>query len=360
MKYYSLNRINEKNARYNLIVGERSNGKSYSVWEQGIRDYAEHGNQMAVIRRESEDFRGKRGAEMCSALVEDGLINKYTKGEWQNVFYKSQRWYFSRYDSEEDKRIISDEPFAYGFSLTASEHDKSTSYPKIKTVLFDEFITRNRYLPDEFVLFMNVVSTIVRQRKDVKIYMLGNTVNKYCPYFNEMGLKHVQEMKQGDIDIYTYGDSDLVVAVEYCKPNKEGKESDLYFAFDNPKLKMITGGEWELDIYPHCPYKYKPRDVVFNYFIEFDGNLLHCEIVVLGRNSFTFIHEKTTPIKDEDNDIVYTPNYDFRNNYRRNIKKPNDIIGKKIYNYFLTDKIFYQSNEIGEVVRNYLLWCTTN
>ena len=30
MKYYSLKKIKEKNADYNLIIGERSNGKTYS------------------------------------------------------------------------------------------------------------------------------------------------------------------------------------------------------------------------------------------------------------------------------------------------------------------------------------------
>ncbi|MGC5276152.1 hypothetical protein ACPXAM_23725, partial [Escherichia coli] len=88
-------------------------------------------------------------------------------------------------------------------------------------------------------------------------YMLGNTVNKYCPYFAEMGLEHIPKMTQGTIDVYAYGNSDLTVAVEYCKsPDSKVKEaSHKYFAFNNPKLEMITGGAWELNIYPHLPYK---------------------------------------------------------------------------------------------------------
>ncbi|MFV3037454.1 phage DNA encapsidation protein, partial [Klebsiella pneumoniae] len=96
-------------------------------------------------------------------------------------------------------------------------HDKSTSFPDIDLIIFDEFLTNRLYLNDEFILFMNTVSTIVRRREDVKIYMLGNTVNKYCPYFAEMGLEHIPKMTQGTIDVYAYGNSDLTVAVEYCK-----------------------------------------------------------------------------------------------------------------------------------------------
>src|SRR5699024_5250425 len=123
------------------------------------------------------------------------------------------------------------------------EHDKSTAYPKVKTIFFDEFLTRQYYLPDEFVTFMNVVSTIVRQRDDVIIFMCGNTVNQYCPYFTEMGLTHVKEMNKGVIEVYKYGESRLKVAVEYADSiSKSGKPSDVYFAFDNPNLQMITGG----------------------------------------------------------------------------------------------------------------------
>ena len=53
------------------------------------------------------------------------------------------------------------------------EHDKSNSYPSINTVIFDEFLTRRFYVPDEFILFMNVLSTIIRLRDNVKIFMLG-------------------------------------------------------------------------------------------------------------------------------------------------------------------------------------------
>ena len=120
--------------------------------------------------------------------------------------------------------------------------------------------------------------------------MLGNTVNKYSPYFKEMGLKHITEMKPGDIDVYKYGDSSLTVAVEYTKPNKTGKGSDIYFAFDNPKLTMITGGAWEIDIYPHCPVKYTPAEILFTYFIEFGRDLLQCEIVQHDDLNFTIIH----------------------------------------------------------------------
>lgn len=354
MRYYSLKNILSKNAQYNMVFGERSNGKTYAVLRYGLEQYCRNGSQLAIVRRWRDDFTGKRGGTMFDAIVQNGEITKLTGGEWTGVYYYGSRWFLCRYD--DGKRVTDETPFAYGFALTSMEHDKSTAYPNIRTICFDEFISRNAYLPDEFVLFMNVISTIIRQRKDVKIFMLGNTVNKYCPYFDEMGIKHAKAMKPGDIDLYRYGDSDLLVAVEYVKPNKQGKESDLYFAFDNPKLSMITGGAWEIDIYPHCPVKYKPNDVLFNYYIVFSGDVLHCEVVAVDDMTFTFIHKKTTPL-DFEHDYIYTTEYSPRPNIRRNITKPRTDLDRKIVEYFLRDKVFYSTNDVGEIVRNYLIWC---
>lgn len=355
-KFYSLKNILSKDAQYNIIFGERSNGKTYSVLKYGLEKFCQTGEQTAIVRRWSEDFKGKRGSTMYQALVNNHEIEKLTEGKWTDVYYYSGRWYLCKYNEKEERTIL-EKPIAYAFALGSMEHDKSTSYPEINTILFDEFLTRTMYLPDEFVLFMNVLSTIIRHRKNVKIFMLGNTVNKYCPYFNEMGLRHIKDMKVGDIDIYSYGDSDLKVAVEYCKPNKQGKESDTYFAFDNPKLSMITGGAWEVNIYPHCPVKYAPKDIKFTYFIIFDGEILQCEIIMKDNNNFTFIHRKTSPIKDTEKDLIYSTEYSSLPNWKRKINRPVTDVEKKIALYFAKDKVFYQDNDVGEIVRNYLMWC---
>lgn len=359
-KYYSLKNILSKNAQYNIIIGERSNGKTYACLEYGLKQYIKTGKQTAIIRRFREDFTGRRGSSMFDALVANNVVDKLTHGEWTHIYYYSQRWYLCRYD-DRGNRTKQDEPFCYGFALSASEHDKSNSYPNIETIVFDEFITRTLYLDDEFTIFCNVISTIIRQRDNVKIFMLGNTVNKYgCPYVDEMGLKHFKSIQPGDIDVYKYGNSELIVAVEYCKPNKEGKPNNYYFAFDNPKLAMITGGAWEIDIYPHLPEKYKPKNVALHYFIEYNTEWLHAEIIIKENVSFTYIHPKTSDLSDKEkhNNIIFSPEYSVLPNWHRRITEPRDTVTKKIFEYFITDKVFYSSNDVGEILRNYLMWCT--
>lgn len=353
--WYTYDTIDKLGCQYNMIIGERSNGKTYGALNKIIENYVKHKKKGAYIRRYKEDYRGKRGDTLFESIEKDGIISELTDGLYDGVKYQSGRWYLSKFDEKLNKKISGDDPFCYGFAISDMEHDKSTSYPDVTTIVFDEFLTRGYYLQNEFVLFMNTLSTIIRHRNDVKIYMLGNTVNKYAPYFAEMGLKHVGAMEKGQIDVYTYGESKLRVAVEYCaSPKKEGKKSDVYFAFDNPSLQLITGGAWEIDLYPHCPIDYERRNIEFVFFIKFEESMLQGEVVVKDNNNFIFIHRKNTPIQKPDEDLILTMEYDPRPNYVRALEKSNWKPVQLIRRYFHDDKVFYQDNEVGEEVRNFL------
>lgn len=354
-KYYSLDNILSKNADYNIIFGERSNGKTYAALKYGIERYIKTGEQMAYIRRWREDLRGKRAENLFANHVANGLIEELTDGKFNEVFYLSNKWFLSYYDKDKNKRYPDSTPFCFGFCLSEQEHEKSSSYPNVTTIVFDEFLTRRIYLPDEFMLYMNLLSTIIRQRDNVRVFMLGNTVNKFCPYFQEMGLKNVGVMEQGTIDIYRFGEHGATVAVEYCDTIVKQKASNKYFCFDNQNLQMITGGKWELAVYPHLPCKYKPKDVLFVFYIKFNDAILQGNIIQVGDENFCYIHQKTTPIKDEDNSLIYSLEMNGKPNYKRKLISNASYVESQVSRYFATDKVFFQNNEIGEIVRNYLL-----
>ena len=120
---------------------------------------------------------------------------------------------------------------------------------------------------------------------------------------------------------------------------------------------MITGGAWELSIYPHLPVKYKPRDILLTYFIEFSDNIYQAEIITVNNVTFTFIHDKTTPIKNPENHIIYSLEYHPEMNYNRNIFKPVNKIQEKILWFHRNEKVFYQDNNVGDAINNYLKIC---
>lgn len=356
MKYYTLDKILETNSDYNIIIGERSNGKTYRLMKYVLEKYIYDDEQSAIIRRWDTDFKGQRANAFFKNVVSNGEVKKLTNGEWTNVQYFNGAWWLAKWDNDIKKYVRNDEPFAYKFALTDTEHDKSTSYPNVTTIVFDEFITRRYYAPDEFSLFLNTVSTIVRQRDNVKIFMLGNTVDKYCLYFKEMGLKHITNMEQGSIDVYKFANGKLKIAVEYCKTSKDSKQSNKYFCFDNNTAEMIINGTWELDIYPHLPvgFRYSRTDVVFNYFIRYDGEIVQADVIQQDDINITYIHAKTTPIKNEDKDVIYQLKPSPHPNIFNNLLSVNSKLERAIAVYFINNKVFYQDNSIGEFINNFL------
>lgn len=360
-KYYNIAHLikDYPDAHYYMAFGERSNGKTYSALDYAIERYFKNGEQFAYIRRFGEDVKKKNLSTLLSAHVENGRIQELSNGQYSLVNYTGGKFICYSYDESTNKMVSDKEPMGYAFDLNAMEHHKSTSYPRVTTIIFDEFLSRQGYLQNEFILFTNTLSTIIRDRANVNIFMIGNTVNKFCPYFQEMGLSHVKDQAPGTVDVYHYAGSGLKVVVEYCDPmaKRGGKQSDVYFAFDNPQLKMITSGAWEIAIYPHLEKRYRPKDVIAQFFVSFDSALLHGEIVFTETDYFMFIHPKTTPIKDENQDFVYTNRPSGNWNYRVGFSN-SDKLSLLITRLLAENRVFYSDNETGEVLRNYIQWST--
>ena len=95
--------------------------------------------------------------------------------------------------------------------------------------------------------------------------------------------------------------------------------------------------------------------IIHNIYTNLSAN---SEVIDTGKDIFTYIHEKTTPIKDIDNDIVFTMRYSEKPNINNNITRPFNKTTKNIYKFFQLNKVFYQDNTVGEIVRNYLIQCT--
>lgn len=361
IKYWDINPILKYNAHYNVIYGERSNGKTYGTLEYGLEKHFKDGSQIAYIRRWDEDLKGVKGGSIFKPLL--GVIKKLSKNKWNDYKYRSRAWFFVHVDSDGviDREDI--KPFAYAFALNTAEHYKSNSYPNVGIIIFDEFLTRQNYMQDEFISFQNLLSTIIRLRDDIKIFMLGNSVNRYSLYFEEMGLTGVKKQEKGTIELYKYGDSNLRVAVEYSDFPTKDKKSNVYFAFNNPKLEMIKTGGWEMDIYPHFPIECRPllpKEIIYKFYIIFDSQIVQGNIIKKPDRVFLFFHKKTTPIKEDNTNLVFQTESDSRRNYRRKITRPITSLEKYIALLFNKDKVFFQSNEVGEIIRNYMIWCKTS
>lgn len=366
--YVSLSKTDETEAQYVWLVGQRSNGKTYAVCRRGLENYfnsdLKNPERMAVIRRWSEDFVGARSAAtMFDSLVHNGkgenVVEQLSNGIYNGVQYWRGRYYLT-YTDQEGAPHRSDEFIAYGFSISEEERYKSGSYTSCSTILFDEVVSRAQYLKDEFIKFCNLISTIIRDndrwRKGVKIYMCANSVNMFCPYFEEMGIQYIRKQKQGTVDVYKYGDSGLRVAVYLCE-KRAATKSSVYFAFDNPALRMITEGEWEIKPYPRIPSQIPNNGARFA-FILYKEYKIKLVIVHDKENFYLAVIPKTTELRHEEKDILYGEGEHLASKYGvYNLLKDNTKFSK-ICRYLIGQgKVYYATNMIGEIFQNYLAEC---
>lgn len=354
--YYSLKNINSKKALYNIIIGQRSNGKTYAVIEQAIQAYFKDGSRLAYLRRFKEDLTPRNIGELLTPHMK--TIEKLSKGRFNSIKYYNREFWFCKRDDKTNIIDQSETSIIKCFSLNTWESAKGADNGYFSTVLFDEFLTRQFYLRDEFIIFTQLMSSIIRNRDGTTVYMLANTVNKYCPYFQEMGLYNIEKQKQGTIDVYQMKDKELSIAVEYCGASKTTRKVNKYFAFDNPRLKMVTKGTWEIDNYPHCPIEYDKRDIVQHCFIKFGANLIHGEIVccvdgLKRKHLFVYFYQQTKPIDVDRIKVLYTDIPDSDILHCTSIREKPTKAHKLFIDLIQTHNDFYNTNETGEIVRNW-------
>ena len=61
-------------AYYYMVIGERSNGKTFSALDYCLERYAKNGEQFAYVRRWGEDIRKKNLSELFSGHAESGHV----------------------------------------------------------------------------------------------------------------------------------------------------------------------------------------------------------------------------------------------------------------------------------------------
>lgn len=250
-KFYNLSNLLKTESQYKMLLGERSNGKSYAVKEYVLNEAYKNNNQFAYIRRWREDIK----SASVESYFADMDIEKITNGEYNYITVYRGNIYFS---NNIDGVITKGKIVGFTFCLTGETHYKSLAYPNVVNAVFEEFITKSGYLPNEVKTLESLISTIFRRRNG-NIFLIGNTLSRLCPYFSEWQLTHVPKQKQGTIDIYNHytdqadenGKPIIVsIAVEYCANNSNNTK--LFFG----NSKMTVSGEWETEEHPHLENRY--------------------------------------------------------------------------------------------------------
>lgn len=275
-KFYRLDNIDKVDAQYKILIGERSNGKSYAVKERVLTEAYKDGKMFVLLRRWVIEIK----QSLIELYFGDMPISKITKGEYTAVTIYNGNIYFASDDGS--GKLKKGKQIGYTRALSQEQHYTSGAYNDVNTVIFEEFISRDYYLPGEVGKLENFVSTVARRRK-ITVYLIGNTINKICPYFTEWSLHQTKDQKQGTIEVYHFttqemdenGDPVVVtIAVEFCE--NSGRNSKMFFS----KLsKMITSGEWQTKEYNHLPGKLSDYTILYEIIYVFDNMFFNCKLL---------------------------------------------------------------------------------
>lgn len=338
--HYNIDNIDKENALFNIILGEKSNGKSYQVkHKKAVEHYLKTGKRFILIRRWREDI-SNLWIEQYFADVD---VLKLTNGKYNCITQYRKVLYLSNYNLETSK-VTRGEKIGYVVALSTEQHLSSGSFLDVDVIIFEEFFERGSYLPHEPDRFMIFYSTIDRKRGTTKVYCVGNSISKVCPYIKEWGLDKIfHDIKQGEIKtkvIYNE-DTEVKIAIEFCKASG-GKSVTIGNA-----SSMIDKGTWQTFPQPKLPKSYNDYEKLYRFGLCFKGFKFIAELLSDGKNLCWFVYPFN---KEFDYDIIVISdeiridsNW-FTNIYNIQTKNPKL---QNILNTFTEDKIFYSSDLCG-------------
>ena len=250
--YYDISKCLSYGAFLNLLIGSRGVGKTYGLTKFVIKEFLKKGYEFMYVRRYKTEMQ-KSAPKFFSAMIS----NEEFKGHDLKV--KGTTF------------LIDDKVAGYQATLSTAQNLKSSNFPNVKYIIFDEFIIengQNHYLRNEVDTFLGLIETVARTR-DVKVFLLGNAVSTTNPYFLyfDLSLPYNNEIK-------TFRDGLILVEylynLEYMNMKKETKFG-----------KLVEGTEYEAYAIDN---KFKDDNKLF---IEKKSGNAKCNFSIIYKN-YTF------------------------------------------------------------------------
>ena len=281
-KWYDKGQLLSYKAFFNMLIGNRGGGKTYGFKTWAIDDYLKTGKQFVWLRR-----YGTEVDEMRKTYFDD-IAEKYPAYKFE---IKGSR--------KSGKIFIDGKVAGYYFALTTSSIAKSSSYPKVDKIIFDEFLiigNTYKYLNDEVVLLLELVETIFRDRehdptaiKPRGVYLLGNNVTIANPYFLYFNVKPFKQRfyvdKERGIVVEQYTNKAFIEAkkqsaigkltagttyAEYSIENKSYLDNDRFIAHKPSKCTFNCAIDYKGKTYGFW-LDYKNGNMYVNYQYDPDS-----------------------------------------------------------------------------------------
>lgn len=286
-----------------MIIGERSNGKTFSIKKLVQQKFYEGKGKFVYLRRREDQIARKE----MKRLFEDQ--NELSFELFNDYIHYTNDFGFHYIDDKGSPVIM-----GFPFCVEKGARKKGVSWNEFTTIFFDEFIEYGNPIENEITNFLNIISTVVRKRDNVDIYMVANTVTRFSDYFALFGID-TKKLKQGHI-FYGKHQNGVTYAIEYCSSSNivNGvKQKSGYLGFDNnPTSNMILYGEWEYDLVNISNVDgigWNTKRRLLPFYCTAIGDVYEISLYE-SNNPIVFIRKINTQNGEVRKDILYNLSYD--------------------------------------------------
>ena len=216
-------------------------------------------------------------------------------------------------------------------------------------------MTRNsKYIPNKFLNFTDILSTIIRKRKTPIVVLLANSVDYTSDFFKELTIsKEIKNIKAGESKQIV---TDLGTRIYFenigAKQTQIKKDINrLFFGFPNPQLSSITGGgTWSFANVPHIVKSDTDKVLDRTLYLQTDDGLLQAEFVMTEKRGIVCNIHPATRVYDDStiltNGEILDTRYRFGFGYSEKCRL--------LWELYKRNKCFFDTNETGAIFENYV------
>ena len=339
------------------IAGGKGNGKTYGIILRYLKERLRTGRPLRYLRRYRESISRKALMSLCSPQKQH-LID-LTGGKYNDFQYFANRFYFIRRNEEgkiEDKDI---KPFIICSALNSVEGFTGADEGECSAIFYDEFLSREKEIADEFYSLMIYHNNCTRNRTGYycPLILVGNTVTRGSSLITNFGV-NLYKLKKGTITVVKNSKDEPTIVFEYCDEVEVMQQAaDTYYSrFENDRISMIYHGDWTVSNYPYMPLQDR----------QHDATNINIKIVCTGSDSalyFTFCRTRygklygsiTRDTGEEKQHAAKLINITraFKDITTFNYL-PNSGIFRQLIKLVYTKNVYFDCCESGEMFRDFL------
>lgn len=177
--YYKWSKALSFNALFHIIISERGLGKTYGFLIFLLKSAYYNNKKAIILTKFINELAGKNNYATETFETMLSILNDIDDFKGLEIELKLIKNHVYMND-----KIV----FSFYAINNAEKMKKITTLKTYHYIVHDEFLTLGTYCRFEVSKFLTIYDTVDRRRNITKAFLLGNSLTKFNPYMEELGL----------------------------------------------------------------------------------------------------------------------------------------------------------------------------